>query len=73
MWPVPNASERGATSYGAHKWAARLPPGGFPLQDGGQILNWPRRGPVGYIIPTVWIVPKALERGTTSEVDRKGA
>ena len=51
---IPNASERGAKSEVAHKWArwlhhpCRL--GGLPLlQSGGQNQKWPTSGQGGYI------------------------
>ena len=57
---VPTASERGAESKVAHKWARRLHNpcrlGGWspPLQDRGQNLKWPTSGQGGYITPAAW-------------------
>ena len=46
-----------------------LPPGGSPpLQSGGQNQKWPICGQGGYITPTAWGIPSALERGAKSEV-----
>ena len=55
-WGVPTASQRGAESEVAQKWAwwlynpCRLG-GSPPLQSGGQNQNWPKGGPGGYITP----------------------
>ena len=75
-WGVPTASQRGAESEVAHKWAwwlynpCRLG-GSPPLQSGGQNQNWPKGGPGGYITPAAWGVPTASEQGAESEVAYK--
>ena len=75
---VPTASERGAESEVAHKWArwlhnpcrlGRSP----PLQSGGQNQKWPTSGQGGYITPAASGVPTASERGAGSEVAHKWA
>ena len=63
-WGVPTASERGAESEVAHKWArwlhnpCRL---GDPhrFKAGGQNQKWPTSGQGGYITPAAWGVPTA--------------
>ena len=76
-WGVPTASQRGAESEVAHKWArwlhnpCRL--GSPPLQSGGQNQKWPTSGQGGYITPAAWVVPTASEREAKSEVAHKWA
>ena len=77
-WGVPTASERGADSEVAHKWARWLnnpcrPRGSPSLQSGGQNQKWPTSGQRGYIAPAAWGVPTASERGADSEVAHKWA
>ena len=72
------ASERGAESEVAHKWARWLnkplpPRGSPPLQSGGQNQKWPTSGQGGYINPAAWGVPSASERGAESQVAHKWA
>ena len=70
---IPAASERGANSQVAHKWAkwlrhpCRL---GDPHRciAGGKIVKWPTCGQNGYVTPTVSGIPTASERGAKSEV-----
>ena len=55
-WGIPTASERGAKSEVAHKWARWLHHpcrlgGSPPLQRGGQNQKWPTSGQGGYITP----------------------
>ena len=64
----PTASERGAKSKVAHKWANWLPHalpyrGAPPLQSGGQNQKWPTSGQIGYLTPAVSRSPTASERG----------
>ena len=65
---IPTASERGAKSEVAHKWArwlhhaCRL--GDPPPQSWGQNQNWPINGQGGYITPAASGIPSASERGT---------
>ena len=73
---IPTASERGAKSEVAHKWAKRLPQplpyrGSPPLQSGGQNQKWPVSGQSGYLTPAVSVIPAASERGAKSEVAHK--
>ena len=70
-WGVPTASERGAQSKVAHKWARWLH--NPPLQRGGQNQRWPTSGQGGYITRTAWGVPTASERGAESKVAHKWA
>ena len=75
---VPTASERGAESEVAHKWARWLHNpcrlgGSPPLQSGGQNQKWPTSGQGGYITPAASGVPTASERGAESEVAHKWA
>ena len=77
-WHVPTASERGAESKVAHKWAGRLhnpchQGGSPPLRSGGQNHRWPTSVPGGYITPASWEVPTASERGAESQVAHKWA
>ena len=73
---IPTASERGAKSEVAHKWAKWLPHpcrigGSPPLQSGGQNQKWPTSGQSGYLTPAVSGIPTASERGAKSEVAYK--
>ena len=75
---IPTASERGAKSEVAHKWAkmatSPLPyRGSPPLQSGGQNEKWPTSGRSGYLTPAVSGIPTASERGAKSEVAHKWA
>ena len=75
---IPAASERGAKSEVAHKWAKWLPHpcrigGSPPLQSGGQNQNWPTSEQGGYLTPAVSGIPAASERGAKSEVAHKWA
>ena len=78
---IPTASERGAKSEVAHKWAKGLPHpcrigdphDSPPLQSGGQNQKWPTSGRAGYLIPAVSGIPTAAERGAKSEVAHKWA
>ena len=75
---IPTASERGAKSEVAHKWAKWLPQplpyrGSPPLQSGGQNQKWPTYGQSGYLTPAVSGIPTASERGAKSEVAHKRA
>ena len=70
---IPTASERGAKSEVAHKWAKRLrypcrlgDPHRFRAWGGNQ--KWPTGGQSGYVIPAVSWIPTASERGAKSEV-----
>ena len=79
-WGVPTASERGAESEVAHKWArwlhnpCRFGGGGGPLQSGGQNQRWPTSGEGGHITLAAWGVPTASVRGgAESEVAHKWA
>ena len=69
------ASERGAKSEVAHKWAKSPLPywGSPPLQSGGQNQKWPASGQSGYLTPAVLGIPTASERGAKSEVAHKWA
>ena len=65
---VPGASERGAESEVAHKWAKWLHHpcrlgGPHRFRAGGQNPNWPTSGQGGYITPAASGVPTASERG----------
>ena len=75
---IPTASERGAKSEVAHKWAKWLPhpccirePQCF--RAGGQNQKWPTSGQSGYLTPAVSGSPTASERGAKSEVAHKWA
>ena len=75
---IPTASERGAKSEVAHKWAMWLPHpcrigGSPPLQSGRQNQKWPTSGQSGYLTPAVSGIPTASERGAKSEVAHKWA
>ena len=77
-WGVPTASERGAESEVAHKWARWLHNpcrlgGSPPLRSGGQNHRWPTTGQGGYITPAASGVHTASERGPESEVAHKWA
>ena len=75
---IPSASERGAKSEVAHKWArwlhhpCRL---GDPhrFRAGGQNQKWPINGQGGHITPAASGIPTASERGAKSEVAHKWA
>ena len=75
---IPTASERGAKSEVAHKWArwlhhpCRL---GDPhrLRAGGQNQKWPTSGQGGYITLAASGIPTATKRGAKSEVAHKWA
>ena len=74
----PTASERGAKSKVAHKWANWLPHPcriGEPHrhQSGGQNQKWPTSGQSGYLTPAVSGSPTAAERGAKSKVAHKWA
>ena len=74
----PTASERGAKSELAHKWAKWLPHPcriGDPhrCRAGGQNQKWPTSGQIGYLTPAVSGIPTAAERGAKSEVAHKWA
>ena len=65
---IPTASERGAKSEVAHKWAKWLPHPcriGDPhrFRAGGQNQKWPTSGQNGYLTPAVLGIPTASERG----------
>ena len=71
---IPTASERGAKSEVAHKWAKWLPHPcriGDPHRWGNQ--KWPTSGQSGYLTPAVSGIPTASERGAKSEVAHKWA
>ena len=75
---IPTASERGAESEVAHKWAKWLPHPwriGDPhrFRAGGQNQKWPTSGENGYLTPAVSGIPTASERGAESEVAHKWA
>ena len=74
---IPTASERGAKSEVAHKWARWLHHpchlGDPPPQSGGQNQQWPMNGQGGYITPAASGIPTASERGAKSEVAHKWA
>ena len=74
---IPAASERGAKSEVAHKWANWLPHpcriGDPHRQRGGQNQKWPTSGQIGYLTPAVSGIPAASERGAKSEVAHKWA
>ena len=67
-WGVPTASERGAESEVAHKWARWLHNpcrlgGSPPLQSGGQNQRWPTSGQGGYITPAALGGPHRFRAG----------
>ena len=75
---IPTASERGAKSEVAHKWARWLhhpchlgDPHRFTA--GGQNQKCPTTGQGGYITPAASGIPTASERGAKSEVAHKWA
>ena len=75
---IPTASERGAESEVAHKWAKWLPHPcriGDPhrFRAGGRIRSGPQVAPIGYLTPAVSGIPTASERGAESEVAHKWA
>ena len=75
---IPTASERGAKSEVAHKWANWLPHpcriGDPPrFRSGGQSQKWPTTGQNGYLTPAVSGIPTVSERGAKSEVAHKCA
>ena len=71
---IPTASERGATSEVAHKWANWLPhPCCIGDPSGGQNQKWPTSGQIGYLTPAVSGIPTAPARGAKSEVAHKWA
>ena len=75
---IPTASERGAKSEVAHKWAKWLPHPcriGDPrrFRAGGQNQKWPTSGHNGYLTHAVSGIPTASERGAKSEVAHKWA
>ena len=73
---IPTASERGAKSEVAHKWAkwlhhpCRL--GYPPLQSGGQNQKWPINGQGGFITPAASGIPAASERGQSQKWPTNG-
>ena len=75
---IPSASERGAKSEVAHKWARWLHypcPLGDPhrFKAGNKNQKWPINGQGGYITPAASGIPTASERGAKSEVAHKWA
>ena len=67
-WGVPTASQRGAESEVAHKWARWLHHpcrlgGPHRFRAGGQNQKWPTSGQGAYITPAAWGVPTAPKRG----------
>ena len=67
-WGAPTASEWGAESQVAHKWARWLhnpchPRGSPPLQSGGRNWRWPTSGQGGYITLATWGGPPPLQSG----------
>ena len=69
---IPTASERGAKSKVAHKWAKWLPHpcrigGSPPLQSGRKNEKWPTSGQSGCLTPAVSGIPTASERGGQSQ------
>ena len=77
-WGVPTASDRGAESEVAHKWARWLHNpchlgGPHRFRAGGRNQSWPTSGQGGYITPAACGVPTALDRGAESEVAHKWA
>ena len=75
---IPTASERGAKSEVAHKWAKWLPHPcriGDPhrFRAGGGNQKWPTSGQNGYLTPAISGIPTASERGAKSEVAHKWA
>ena len=77
-WGVPTASQRGAESEVAHKWARWLHHpcrlgGPHRFKAGGQNQNWPTSGQGGYITPAAWGSPPLQSGGTESQVAHKWA
>ena len=75
---IPTASDRGAKSEVAHKWANWLPHPcriGDPrrFRAGGKNQKWPTSGQIGYLTPAVSGIPAASKRGARSEVAHKWA
>ena len=75
-WGNPTASQRGANSEVAHKWARWLHnpcrlEGSHRFRAGGQNHSQPSSGQGGYITPAAWGVPTASKRGAESEVAHK--
>ena len=75
---IPTASERGAKSEVAHKWAKWLPHPcriGDPhrFRAGGKIRSGPQVGKMATSTPAVSGIPTASERGAKSEVAHKWA
>ena len=75
---IPTASERGAKSEVAHKWAKWLPHPchiGDPdrFRAGGKIRSGPQVGRMATSTPAVSGIPTASERGAKSEVAHKWA
>ena len=75
---IPTASERGAKSEVAHKWAnwpSHPCRSGDPhrFKAGGENQKWPTSGQGGYLTPAVSGIPTAAERGAKSEVAHKWA
>ena len=75
---IPTASERGAKSEEAQKWAKWLPHPcriGDPhrFRAGGKIRRGPQVGKNGYLTPAVSGIPTASERGAKSDVAHKWA
>ena len=75
---VPTASERGAESEVAHRWARRLHNpcrlgGPHRFEAGGQNQKWPTSGQGGYITHAASGVPTASERGAESEMAHRWA
>ena len=75
---IPTASERGAKSEVAHKWAKWLP---HPcrirdlhrFRAWGQNQKWPKSGQNGYLTPAVSGIPTASEPGAKSDVAHEWA
>ena len=75
---IPTASQRGAKSEVAHRWAKWLP---HPCRIGdphrfrarGQNQKWPTCGQNGYLTPAVSGIPTTSEQGAKSEVAHKWA
>ena len=75
---IPTASQRGAKSEVAHRWARWLHHpcrlgGSPPLHSEGQNQKWHTTGQGGYITHAAWGIPTASERGAKSEVAHKWA
>ena len=74
---VPTASERGAESEVAHKWAGWLHNpcclgGSPPLKSGGQNQRWPTSGPGGYMTPAAWGSPPLQSGGQNQKWPTSG-